>query len=118
MYQSVISLLNACLLEESLELLDECDVPRLNNSNATNSDKIFFNNLKKIVVAGIGDKMKFTKWLAECPLMQAFFTPNFWNGRQEIAGRVIERNQHFEEVSVYEILNQVGLRIHREPVEG
>lgn len=110
MYQYTVTLLNACLIEEALELQGEHDVPRLNNSNATNSDRIFLNNLGKISDAGLGDRIWFTKWLAECPLIQAFFDANFWERNRT---GIIERNGDFEKISVYEILDRVGTRPQR-----
>lgn len=107
MYQYVITLLNACLIEEAREFYDGYQALKLNVSNTRDDDKIFIDNLNKIVNLGYREHFPFMIWLAECPLIQAFYDPSIWD---KINENVIKRCERFNDISVFKILNCVGLK--------
>lgn len=107
MYQYVITLLNACLIEEAREFYDGYQAIKLNVSNTRDDDKIFTDNLNKIVNLGYREHFPFMIWLAECPLIQAFFDPDIWGKIKENA---IKKHERFNDISVFKILNGVGLK--------
>lgn len=106
MNQYVITFLNACLIEEAHEI-HEYQKLKLNVSNARDDNKIFVDNLKKISNAKCLKYIPFTIWLSECPLIQAFLDPNLW---KDIDKDTIKKNKYFDDNSIFDILNRVGLK--------
>ncbi len=89
MHYSMISLLNACLVEEAKEnynqYVDENTAKKqndkkpkhdtlanLNFSNSVNSDRVFRMNIKFIKDNNAWETIKLTKWLIQCPLIYSF----------------------------------------------
>lgn len=72
MHSRVVILMNSFLVEE----FREKEKPiRLNNNNPHDSDKIFIDNLKKILQSDIED-VQISKWICSCPMLRCFLNPD------------------------------------------
>lgn len=121
MHRSMISLLNAFLIEETLDV--EVDkkgrsgrtvaLEKLNYGNVITKDDIFEANLNQIKDGNGWEYIKFTKWLAECPLIQTFIKPEVRNKyfNSTDGNKGIAAAYNVEEFSVYEILNNVDIKV-------
>lgn len=76
MHRCVIALLNACLIEETLEYYQKEErqegVEKLILNNVVTDDKIFYANLNFIKRNKANTFIPITKWLMRCPLIKAY----------------------------------------------
>lgn len=76
MHRCVIALLNACLIEETLEYYQKAERPegveKLILNNVVTDDKIFYTNLNFIKRNNATIFIPITKWLMSCPLLEAY----------------------------------------------
>lgn len=77
MHLSIISFLNACLIEEARERIredatDGFSIASINFDNVISSETIFVNNLAKIPKDNVDSIIPFTKVMLSCPLLLAY----------------------------------------------
>lgn len=76
MHRSVIAFLNASLVEEMTEYYVKSEgkesLDKMNLSNAITKDDVLINNLKFVQRNNSVDSIKFTCWMAKCPLIWSF----------------------------------------------
>ncbi len=76
MHMSIICFLNACLIEEARENISSktegISIDSINFNNVVTSEKIFVDNLSKIVNAKVDEIIPFTILMASCPLIQSY----------------------------------------------
>jgi hypothetical protein len=104
MHRSLVAFLNASLIEEI-----GIEFSELNTNNAINDDKIFINNLKKVLGReGAADCIKLTLWLIKCPLLRCFMDLNIYNGIENPAIDVpyVDENRF----NLIALLNQIKIK--------
>lgn len=127
MYYALISLLNACLIEETKEYYElafeeqkavqnekSFSIDNLNFSNTIESDKIFLDNLKFVHDNDITQYIKLTKWLISCPLITPFIEGKSLKKYYELLGINIKDSYYQkltkDTLSVYEPLRNVLIK--------
>ena len=119
MHNSLVSFLNACLIEETKEYYekvkenDDADLSldKLNFSNTIESDKIFLDNLKFVHDKNIIPYIKLTRWLISCPLMTPYIERSSLKGYYKFLKINIKENYYknliSDTLSVYDPLRDV-----------
>lgn len=127
MHYALISLLNACLIEETKEYYELAfeeqrteqnetpfSIDKLNFSNTIESDKIFLDNLQFVHDNDITKYTKLTKWLISCPLITPFLEGKSLKKYYELLGINIKESYYHEltkdTLSVYEPLRNVLIK--------
>lgn len=127
MHYSLVSLLNACLIEETKEYFElaieeqktgqnkiSLSIDKLNFSNTIESDKIFLDNLQFVHDNSITQYTKFTKWLISCPLITPFIEGKSLKKYYGLLGINIKESYYQkltkDTLSVYEPLRNVLIK--------
>lgn len=82
MQRRIISLMNAILVEDIKENIDDIQNININLNNPNISPIIFINNLRKINQQkdkDILNKLSFSRWMLSCPLLLSFLSTNDFN---------------------------------------
>lgn len=121
MHRVVVAFLNACLIEELREHYIKTDktesLDRLNTSNAITADNVFLNNVDFVLRNKVHDSIKFTIWMAKCPLIWCFLKPGTLAGKTLTIGEGadVKTKEPFKvaydsQLNVYDLLERVVIR--------
>lgn len=97
----VCAFINACIIEEGKVALTNAEQTQLNNNNPRNDTKILIDNLKK---SAIINKLKFSKWMAESPLISCFVSEDVY---VELKKYFIPDLASLEQIKVYDLLSRI-----------
>lgn len=118
----VINFMNSILIEDVRENLSTgaFQVLSLNHSNMVSSEKIFVDNLKKVIDStekGEADdslKLRFSKWIMKCPILISYID----GSKKELMDSLVEFCDidllSFAKFNVYELLEEVLLQTKKE----
>lgn len=96
MSMSVISFLNACLIEEARENIttgdDDLTIEDINFNNVVTSDSIYFDNIAKFSSSSADKYIGFTKLMMSCPLIHPYIKfSNFKEGSKDVYSSIVNR---------------------------
>lgn len=106
----VIAFLNAVIIEDTLEQIQNS--PKLNLDNTNLSNRNFINNLKKLssIPTEARNKLTLSDWLISCPLFICYLNPTDQKLKDSLSKYLnSEIVSNITNYSIYEMLNKVSL---------